>query len=184
MFEESVANINRAAEILVNLEKSVPNILQIAYRRINLERRRGDFEKCSQLYEHYITNSKNKMISSNVAIKYSRFCLKVQNNLTKAQEVLKAAITKDPNNPRLYLQLIDLTLHKDDVTENEVVEIIDSFLEKETTDVDQKVLFAQRKLEYLEDFGSDIQTVQLSYDTYQKLLKQSKDSSKKKEVKK
>nr|CAI5817395.1 unnamed protein product [Callosobruchus analis] len=76
MFEEGIGNPGRAAEILVNLEKSVPNVLQIAYRRINLERRRGDFDKCTQLYEHYINTSKNKMISSNIAIKFSRFCFK------------------------------------------------------------------------------------------------------------
>lgn len=183
MFEENISNATRAAEILVNLEKSVPNVLQIAYRRINLERRRGDHEKCSQLYEHYIGNSKNKMISSNIAIKYSRFCFRVLKDVEKAQEVLKTAITKDLNNPRLYLQLIDLTLQKENVSESEIVEIIDSFLEKESTEVDQKTLFAQRKLEYLEDFGSDIQSVQVAYDNYQKLLKLTKENNKKKEVK-
>lgn len=183
MFEEVVSNPARAAEILVNLEKTVPNVLQIAYRRINLERRRGDHEKCTQLYEHYISNSKNKMISSNIAIKYSRFCFRILKDVAKAQEVLKTAITKDPNNPRLYLQLIDLTLQKDDVTEKEVIEIIDSFLEKETVDIDQKTLFAQRKLEYLEDFGAEIQSVQQAHENYQKLLKLSKENNKKKEVK-
>lgn len=182
MFEESIQNFNRAAEILVNLEKSVPNVLQIAYRRINLERRRGENEKCAQLYEHYINNSKNKIISSNMAIKYARFCFKILKNLNKALEVLNAAITKDPLNPRLHLQLIDLTLQKDGVSESEVLQIIDSFLEKETADVDQKVLFAQRKLEFLEDFGSDIQCVQKAYDDYQKYIKQSKESGKKKDA--
>lgn len=33
IFEEACNNINRAAEILVNLEKQVPNVLQVAYRR-------------------------------------------------------------------------------------------------------------------------------------------------------
>lgn len=183
MFEEGIGNPSRAAEILVNLEKSVPNVLQIAYRRINLERRRADFEKCSQLYEHYINNSKNKMVSSNIAIKYSRFCLKVLKDISKAQEVLKTAISKDPNNPRLYLQLIDLTLQKVDVTQSEVTEIIDSFLDKDSTDPDQKVLFAQRKLEYLEDFGGDIQSVQQAYESYQKYAKLNKENIKKKEVK-
>lgn len=183
MFEESVDNCGRAAEILVNLEKSVPNVLQIAYRRINLERRRGENDKCMQLYEHYINNSKNKMISSNIAIKYSRFCLRVLKDLEKAQEVLKTAISKDPNNPRLYLQLIDLTLQKEDVCESEIIEIIDSFLDKESTDSEQKVLFAQRKLEYLEDFGTDIQSVQNAYDQYQKFIKQNKENMKKKEAK-
>lgn len=183
MFEESVHNFSRSAEILVNLEKSVPNVLQIAYRRINLERRRGDLEKCSQLFEHYMHNSKNKVISSNIAIKYSRFALKLLKNMDKALEILTTAITKDANNPRLYLQLIDLTLQKDDVTENVIVELIDQFLEKESADADQKVLFAQRKLEYLEDFGSDIESVQKAYDDYQKYIKQSKESNKKKEPK-
>jgi pre-mRNA-processing factor 39 len=183
MFEESVQNFGRAAEILVNLEKSVPNVLQIAYRRINLERRRNDYERCAQLYEHYINNSKNKMISSNIAIKYSRFTLKILGNMEKALEVLRGAISKDPNNPRLYLQLIDLTLQQNDVTETVIVELIDSFLDKETADADQKVLFAQRKLEYLEDFGADIQSVQKAYEDYQKYIKQSKESGKKKESK-
>ena len=72
--------------------------------------------------EHYINNSKNKMISSNIAIKYSRFALKILKNKEKALEILRSAITKDPNNPRLYLQLIDLTLQQEDVTENTIVE--------------------------------------------------------------
>ncbi|VEN48288.1 unnamed protein product [Callosobruchus maculatus] len=183
MFEEGIGNPSRAAEILVNLEKSVPNVLQIAYRRINLERRRGDFDKCTQLYEHYINNSKNKMISSNIAIKFSRFCFKVMKDFDKAQEALKTAISKDPNNPRLYLQLIDLTLQNPDMKVSDVTAVIDTFLEKDTTDADQKVLFAQRKLEYLEDFGSDIFSVQAAYEQYQKLVKLSKEAVKKKESK-
>uniref|UniRef100_A0AAR5QFG4 Pre-mRNA-processing factor 39 n=1 Tax=Dendroctonus ponderosae TaxID=77166 RepID=A0AAR5QFG4_DENPD len=183
IFEETVGNINRAAEILVNLEKQVPNVLQVAYRRINLERRRQDFEKCGQLFEHYITNSKNKMISSNIAIKYSRFCLRILKDFEKAQEILKLAISKDANNPRLYLQLVDLTLQKENIKEEEVCEVIDEFLEKDSADADQKALFAQRKLEYLEDFGTAIQSVQAAYDQYQKFQKLSKEAAKKKESK-
>jgi len=179
IFEESIQNYNRAAEILVNLEKSVPNLLQVAYRRINLERRRGDYEKCCQLYEHYISNSKNKVISSNLAIKFARFYLKVLKNIEKATEVINNAISKDPNNARLYLQLIDFTLQKEDVCETEVLSHVDAFLEKELIDNEQKVLFAQRKLEFLEDFGSNIQAVQKAQEEYQKYLKISKENKKK-----
>ncbi|XP_022920714.1 pre-mRNA-processing factor 39 [Onthophagus taurus] len=180
MFEESIKNFNKSAEILVNIEKSVPNLLQIAYRRINLERRRGDYEKCSQLYEHYITNSKNKVISTNLAIKYARFALKILNNLDKAFEVINMALSKDPNNSRLYLQLIDLTMHKNTSgLETEILGYLDTFLEKESVEIDQKVLFAQRKLEFLEDFGSDILSVQSAYDEYQKCVKLSKENKKK-----
>ncbi|KRT80607.1 hypothetical protein AMK59_5862 [Oryctes borbonicus] len=179
MFEESVKNYNKAAEILANIEKSVPNLLQVANRRINLERRREDYEKCSQLYEHYILNSKNKTISTNLAIKYARFCQRVLKNIDKSLEVLNSALTKDPNNSRIYLQLIDMTMQKDGGCEKEVVRIIDAFLEKESIDIEQKILFAQRKLEFLEDFGSDIQSVQSAYEEYQKYIKQNKESKKK-----
>ncbi|KAL3285703.1 hypothetical protein HHI36_000233 [Cryptolaemus montrouzieri] len=177
IFEETHQNANRAAEILVNLEKCVPNLIQIANRRISLERRRGDHEKCCQLFEHYINNSKNKLIASYHSLKFSRFQHKILKNHEKAIETLKSAISKDPVNPRLYLQLIDLTLQKDDVTEKEIIEILDSFLEKENVEVEQKVLFAQRKLEYLEDFSSDIESVQKASDEYQKILKLTKDTN-------
>lgn len=97
--------------------------------------------------------------------------------------MLKNAIAKDPNNPRLYLQLIDLTLQGEKVDEKEIVQLLDSFLEKDSTDPEQKVLFAQRKLEFLEDFGAEIQSVQKAYEDYQKYNKQHKEALKKKEIK-
>jgi pre-mRNA-processing factor 39 len=39
--------------------------------------------------------------------------------------------------------------------ENNIISIIDQFLSRDI-DPEQKVLFAQRKVEFLEDFGSDI----------------------------
>lgn len=35
-------------------------------------------ENVCALYEHYISNTKNKVISNNMAIKYARFCWKVR----------------------------------------------------------------------------------------------------------
>lgn len=193
-FEESVKNFNRSAEILVNLERSVPNLLQVvrtlklvrvvlvigfrfqvAYRRINLERRRGDNDKVCQLYEHYISATKSKLIASNLAIKYARFNLKLLADLDKAIEIIAGAIPKDPNNPRLVLQLIDLSLQRDGVNEPEIVAHLDTYLSKDNIDLEQKVLFSQRKLEFLEDFGSDILTFQRASEEYQKYLKQYKE---------
>lgn len=182
IFEESIQNHNRAAEILVNLEKSVPNLLQVAYRRINLERRRGDHEKCCQLFEHYINNTKNKVVSSNLAIKFARFQLKVLKNIDKSMEIINNAIVKDPSNARLYLQLIDFSLQKD-FNETEILSYIDAFLEKEGIELEQKILFAQRKLEFLEDFGSSIQSIQKAQEEYQKYLKATKDNKKKDSLK-
>ena len=179
MFEESMQNLNRAAEILVNLEKSVPNLLLVAYRRINLERRRNDYEKCCQLYEHYMNTTKNKMVSSNIAIKYARFQLEIMKSFDKAMEILNTAISKDPNNSRLYLQLIDFSFQKNDFNETEIVSYMDTFLEKEGVEIDQKILFAQRKLVFLEEFGSNIESLQKAQEDYQKYLKSAKDMKKK-----
>ena len=68
----------RAASILETLEKLCPNILILMVRRINLFRRRGDFDRVSSLYEQYIAaTSEKKEITSSLAIKYARFCNKV-----------------------------------------------------------------------------------------------------------
>lgn len=74
-------------------------------------------------------------------------------------------------------------LQKNDVEEEDVCAVFDEFLEKEGADPDQKALFAQRKVEYLEDFGCSVQSVQAAQEHYQKLHKQCKDASKKKDGK-
>lgn len=169
---------DKAASILLNLEKSVPNLLPVAYRRINLERRRGDLDKVCELYEHYLTNAKNKAILTNMTVKYARFTWKILNDVEKAVSILKKAVEKDKDNTRLYLQLIDMGLQKTPIDEDSIISILDQFLSKEG-EPEQKLMFAQRKIEFLEDFGSDITRVQKAHDEYQKYLKQVKDRKKK-----
>lgn len=70
----------RAASILETLEKLCPNVLVLMVRRINLFRRRGDFDQVCSLYEQYINaTAEKKEITSSLAIKYARFCNKVWN---------------------------------------------------------------------------------------------------------
>lgn len=59
------------------------------------------------------------------------------------------------DNPRLRLQLIDLAMQTKPLDIDLVVSVIDRFLERDI-DADQKVLFAQRKIEFLEDFATDV----------------------------
>lgn len=178
-FEECQNNHPKAAEILTNLEKVCPNLLQVAYRRINLERRRGDYVKCSQLYEHYIGVAKGKNMASNLAIKYARFCHKVKGDLDGGMEVLKIALEKDTSNTRIALQMIDLALQRPKVDEKEVVEIMNSFMGREGMDAEQKVLFAQRKVEFLEDFGSTAKGLQDAQRELQQALTKANESKKK-----
>lgn len=94
--------------------------LLIITRRVNLERRRGDFDRCAQLYENYIASAKNKSVASALAIKYARFYFHVRHDPAAARKVLDEAITKDPLNPRLHMQRLDLALHTPDTKYEEL----------------------------------------------------------------
>ncbi|XP_043273471.1 pre-mRNA-processing factor 39 isoform X2 [Venturia canescens] len=178
VFEESQGDFDKAASILEKIDTVMPNMLQIAYRRINLERRRNDLEKACELYESYIGNSKNRTIGNNIAVKYARFLYKFKNDIDKAVKVLLKAADKDKDNPRLYLQLIDLGLQRNPVDTEEVVGYMDMFIEREHADLEQRVLFAQRKVEFLEDFSLDISQVMKAHDQFQKCIKQAKERKK------
>lgn len=178
-FEEQLDNFSKAADILTNLDKTCPNLMQVAYRRINLERRRGELDKCAQLYEHYMVNTKNKVTAGCFAIKYARFCHKIKGDLNESMKILKSALEKDPSNTRVVLQMIDLALQRPQVNEEEVIQIMDDFLARENIDIDQKVLFAQRKVEFLEDFGKSVATLQDAQRSLQSALNKANEAKNK-----
>ncbi|XP_058825277.1 pre-mRNA-processing factor 39 [Topomyia yanbarensis] len=180
-FEEAQGNNNKAADILANLEKVCPNLMQVAYRRINLERRRGDYDKCVQLYQTYLAQAKNRTIAGNVVIKYARFLNKIKKDLNQAHEVLKSYLEKDTSNTRVALQLIDLSLQRETVDENEILEIMDQFMGRDGVEPDQKVLFAQRKVEFLEDFGSTAKGLQEAQKALQSIMAKANEAKKKRE---
>lgn len=181
-FEETHENIEKASEILEQLDQLHPNLLQVAYFRINLERRRGNFKKCVQLYEQHIAASKNKNITASLSIKYARFLSKMSKDLEGAMKVLKTALAKDPMNTRIALQVIDLALQRDQVDEKEILEVIDAFMTQESLDPDQKLLFAQRKVEFLEDFGASVKDLQDAQKSLQIVLEKTKENKKKSSV--
>lgn len=178
-FEEAHGNVERAAEILQKLDKLHQNLLQVAYFRINLERRRGDFKKCEELYEQYILAAKNKNIIAALTIKYARFQCKVLKNFESALKSLKSALVKDPMNTRLALQIIDLALQRDEIDEEEILGVLDSFMTQESLDPDQKLLFAQRKVEFLEDFGTSVRELQEAQKSLHTILEKTKENKKK-----
>jgi pre-mRNA-processing factor 39 len=178
-FEETHGNYDRASEILQKLDKLHPNLLQVAYFRINLERRRGDFKTCEQLYEQHIAAAKNKNITASLTIKYARFEHKIMKNFETAMELLKGALAKDPMNTRIALQVIDLALQREEIDETEILSVLDSFMTQESLDPDQKLLFAQRKVEFLEDFGSSVKELQDAQKSLQTILEKTKENKKK-----
>lgn len=55
---------------------------------------------------------------------------------------------------------------------------MDLFIDRDHADLEQRVLFAQRKVEFLEDFSPDIKQVLKAHDQFQKCIKQLKDRKK------
>lgn len=178
-FEECQMNFDDAAEILQRIDQRCPNLLQLSYRRINVERRRGALDKCRELYKHYIESTKNKGIAGSLAIKYARFLNKICHDLDAGLAALQQALERDPANTRVALQMIDLCLQRPKVDEQEVVEIMDKFMARADIEPDQKVLFAQRKVEFLEDFGSTARGLQDAQRALQQALTKAKEAQKK-----
>lgn len=170
-FEECHGRIEKAAEILANIDEVAPNLLQVEYRRINVERRRGNYDKCEELFRRYVAAAKNQQVASSLVIKHARFVHKVQRDLDRALEVLRVGQKGDPENVRIPLQMVDLAMQRVEVDEEEVVKILDGVLvEREGLEAEQRVLFAQRKVEFLEDFGRDPRALLRAQKMLQKAL--------------
>ncbi|KAL0869121.1 hypothetical protein ABMA27_007420 [Loxostege sticticalis] len=152
-FEEAQGNAAKAAEILDRIEKTCPNLVQIQYRRVNLERRRGDFDKCAQLYEGYIASAKNKAVASALSIKYARFLFHVRSQPPAARKVLDEAIAKDPLNYRLHMQRLDLALHTPGTPYEELEELVTSYERQEGAEVEVSAGMAWRRRELAEELG-------------------------------
>ncbi|KAL4613122.1 pre-mRNA-processing factor 39 [Arapaima gigas] len=180
-FEEQQGNIEEARGILKTLEDAVPGLAMVRLRRVSLERRHGNLEEAEALLRDAIENGKSTTESSFYSIKLARHLFKVQKSLQKARKVLLEAIEKDKMNPRLYLNLLELE-YSGDVRQNEedILACFDRALNSPMP-LDSRLTFSQRKVEFLEDFGSDVNTLVASYEEHQKLQKEHESTKRKAE---
>ncbi|XP_067134956.1 pre-mRNA-processing factor 39 isoform X1 [Centruroides vittatus] len=169
-YEERQGNYDKASEVLLNLEYNIPELLEATLRRINLERRRQNHQRVEELYQACMANAKTIHMGSHFAIKYSRYLYKVRGEFDRAVQVLKEAIQRDPTNPNLYMQLVDAGYQSSPMNEQQITEAFDEALASEM-DSDQKMLFSQRKLEFLEDFGNDTMQIKEAFEEYSKMMR-------------
>ncbi|GIY57146.1 hypothetical protein CDAR_466801 [Caerostris darwini] len=169
-FEEKRGNVEKAAQIFEELGENINDMLEITTRKINLERRRGNKEKVEEMYMKCIAESKTSQMSSHFATKYARYLYKVRHDFKKATEILKNALKNDPTNPNILLQLIDVGYQQDPMDQSAILEAFEMALSSDMNN-DQKLQFAQRKLEFLEDFSSDPQSIQSAFEEYAKMSK-------------
>ncbi|XP_066532185.1 pre-mRNA-processing factor 39 [Hoplias malabaricus] len=181
-FEEQQGNIEEARGILKRIEEAVPGLAMVRLRRVSLERRHGNLDEAEALLRDAIKNGKNASESSFYSVKLARQFLKVQKSVGKAKKALLEAIEKDETNPKLYLNLLELEYNGGDIQQNEA-EILACFDQalNSPMPLESRVTFSQRKVEFLEDFGSDINTLVAAYDQHQKLLKEQESEKKKTE---
>ncbi|XP_027578876.1 pre-mRNA-processing factor 39 isoform X2 [Pipra filicauda] len=171
-FEEQQGNIEEARRILKTFEECILGLAMIRLRRVSLERRHGNMEEAELLLEDAVRNAKSITEASFYAIKLARHLFKVQKNLPKARKVLSEAIELDKENTKLYLNLLEME-YSGDLKQNE--ENILSCFDKAVhgaLSIKMRITFSQRKVEFLEDFGSDVNKLLDAYDEHQALLKE------------
>jgi len=94
-----------------------------------------------------------------LTVKYARFVWNVLKDTNRATKILWAEVEKVNNvqkSCRLLLQIIEIKMSVDPMNTDAIVEVIDSILNMKSIEIEEKVIFAQRKVEYLEEFGKDI----------------------------
>ncbi|MEQ2275823.1 hypothetical protein XENORESO_009325 [Xenotaenia resolanae] len=180
-FEEQQGNVEEARGILKTLEETIPGLAMVRLRRVSLERRRGNLEEAEALLKEAMESANNATESSFYAVKLARHLVKVQRSLSRAKKVLLDAIEKDQTSSRLYLNLLELEFNGD-VTQNEV-EILACFDQalRSQLPLESRIVFSQRKVEFLEDFGSDINVLVAAYEEQQNLQKESESLKRKAE---
>ncbi|XP_039545982.1 pre-mRNA-processing factor 39-like [Pimephales promelas] len=168
-FEEQQGSIEDARSILKAFEEAVPGLAMVRLRRVSLERRHGNMDEAEALLRDAITNGKNSSESSFYAVKLARQMVKVQKSIGKAKKVLMEAVERDETNPKLYLNLLELE-YSGDIQQNEpeIIACFDRALSS-SMPLESRVTFSQRKVEFLEDFGSDINVLVAAYEQHQRL---------------
>ncbi|KAI3364436.1 hypothetical protein L3Q82_011233 [Scortum barcoo] len=184
-FEEQQGNVEEARGILKSLEAAVPGLAMVRLRRVSLERRHGNLEEAEALLREAMESAKNATETSFYAVKLARQLMKVQRSLSKARKVLLEAIEKDQVRADESKALSEparagIQRRRDMQNEAEILACFDRALTSQMP-LDSRLLFSQRKVEFLEDFGSDINVLVATYEEHQKLQKESETSKRKAE---
>ncbi|XP_069738450.1 pre-mRNA-processing factor 39-like [Phaenicophaeus curvirostris] len=171
-FEEKQGNLDEARRILRCFEEVMPGLAMVRLRRVSLERRQGNLEEAEALLLEAMRANEGLPLASFYAVKLARQACKVQKNLGKARKVLVEALEKDPDNARLHANLLEMEFGAD-VRQNEgnTLRCFERALRSPLPD-EAKLVFSQRRVEFLEDFGSNIHSLLTAYDEHQRILKQ------------
>ncbi|CAL9692017.1 unnamed protein product [Knipowitschia caucasica] len=180
-FEEQQGQVEEARSILQSLEVTVPGLAVVRLRRVSLERRHGCMEDAEVLLTDALATAKTPTEASFFAVKLARHFLKLHKNQERAKKILQEAIQRDPASPKLYLNLLELEFNGDFAqNQTEIMSCFDLAI-KSPMSLESRLLFAQRKVEFLEDFGTDVNMLVAAHDEHIKLKEESESLKRKAE---
>ncbi|CAG0917396.1 unnamed protein product [Notodromas monacha] len=153
-FEEENGDSVSAEGLIQEVITTYPELVSAKIRLVELERRRGDFDKVQMLLEKFTEEAHSKSVASFFAIQHSRFIFKILGLPEKALVVLRKALKNDKGNVRLYNMVQDICYQRHPVDIKGFCAASDlAVLSKELDDA-HKVKFAQRKALFLREFGN------------------------------
>eukprot|EP00117_Sycon_ciliatum_P029205 scpid36569/ scgid2453/ Pre-mRNA-processing factor 39; PRP39 homolog len=179
-YEEAQGEIETARQILQSLDAAVPHIVLVKLHRISLERRHEFKDNTSKIFEEALAQSVSSEAFNFYSWRFARFLSKTCHDLVRARTVMEAAIEKDSGNKRLFQQLLSLELAQGDNVDEARVEVVFTAAQNSTLlSQNAKQGFAQRRLQFLEEFGTSPTVLMDAYESYQKLYKKSGGGSRK-----
>ncbi|CAD5224698.1 unnamed protein product [Bursaphelenchus okinawaensis] len=178
LFEEKHGDSSTATAILYDFDRRCPGYAAINLRKINVSRRKNgrdknpDYSSTVSKFEKLMNEPGNsRRVSSFYAMKLARIHLKLKHDRKAAEKVVKEAISRDKDNLQLYMTLVDIAFSSSRFHEREVCDAFDYAIESRYLSPNQKFVFSQRKLDFLEDLGSDAGKLQSHYVEHLRLEK-------------
>merc|ERR1712013_45526 len=159
VFEEKQKKYEEAAQILSNVDKNFPGMILITQHRVGLARRMKRFDEIESIYESAIKTAERIEDKIFYSIKFSHVLVKFCSDKSKARLVLLDALKLGKKQQRLYLQLLDLEMHYGNVEDEHVLSLFNSVENDLSLTEEVRTLFAQRKVEFYEEYSNDIQSV-------------------------
>ncbi|CAG0883059.1 unnamed protein product [Cyprideis torosa] len=168
-FEEARGHPEAADEILQKLESKRGTQLLIGLRRIQLARRTDKtLKKAEEMFDKYwkeFKGSPDKDEMECLGLKYARFlrhgCKKVRVAVDVLKEVKdRIDVTTDNSVSRVYLALLDCFIQMFPEGEEEALKVFEEAVGNRALSAKERLMFSQRRIEFLEDFGGNIETLQ------------------------
>lgn len=179
LFEEKHGDSSAASAILYDFDRRHPGYAAISMRKIHVSRRKAGKEKSpdyastiSKLEKLISEPGNSRRVASFYALKLSRIHLKLRHDRKSAEKVLKNALSRDKDNLQLYMGLVDVAFSSSRFHEHEVVDAFDYAIYSKHLPIDQRFLFSQRKLDFLEELGNDATRLHDHYIEHLSLEKQ------------